>query len=324
MYLKLKKKPMTYCLKNKILFRFNKWKYFILLVLFFSTVNAFCQKYPTKEITINYSNGINVFSVCISNPTIYFNETKKYSWYSEISGTSEIKSTQGGCGGNLLHGKERFYNVNGDLLFERNYNLGLLEGESKYWDSTTSKLEKIYRYTNGNCSYRKLKVEGGWFEDNIGLFLQEGYSKKYYDEGNNLTSQSIFKNDKYFTTDYYKYSKIKVQYSTQFWCDTCMLGKYISFYQNGNKKVEGQYSNNLENIKIGIWKWYTEKGIVDSQEIYKEELQKWPNGNLKVTGGYFFDAILKKWLKVGKWHYYDEDSNLLSTKYFNLDIEIDE
>jgi hypothetical protein len=34
--------------------------------------------------------------------------------------------------------------------------------------------------------------------------------------------------------------------------------------------------------------------------------------------------LLKKWLKVGKWHYYDEDSNLLSTKYFNLDVEIDE
>jgi hypothetical protein len=172
---------MTYCLQYKILFKFYMWKYLILLLLLFLTVNAFCQKYPTKEITINYSDGINLFSVCISNPTIYFNETKKYYWFSEISGAKEIKSTQGGCGGNLLHGKERFYNVNGDLIFERNYKLGLLEGESKYWDSATNKLDKIYRYTNGTCFYRKLKVEGGWFEDNSGLLLKEGYYKKYYD-----------------------------------------------------------------------------------------------------------------------------------------------
>jgi antitoxin component YwqK of YwqJK toxin-antitoxin module len=316
---------MTYCLKNKILFRFNKWKYLILLLLLFLTVNAFCQKYPTKEITINYSNGINVFSVCISNPIIYFNETKKYFWYSELSGSSEIKNTQGGCGGNLLHGKERFYSVNGDLLFERNYSLGLLEGESKYWDSATGKLEKIYRYTNGICTYRKMKVEDGWFEDDNGFYLREGYTKKKYDEKNYLTSESIYKNNTYTTKEYYKDSKkVRVQYSTPFWCDSCFRGKYIYFYENGNKQVVGQYSDSLENVKIGVWKWYTEKGIVDLQENYKEELQKWPNGNLKVTGGYFFDALLKKWLKVGKWHYYDEDSNLLSTKYFNLDVEIDE
>ena len=49
-----------------------------------------------------------------------------------------------------------------------------------------------------------------------------------------------------------------------------MLGKYISFYQNGNKKVEGQYSDILENTKIGIWKWYKENGKPDGQETFKE------------------------------------------------------
>ncbi len=294
-----------------------------LLIMFLSLfyINGFGQKYQVKEIKINYSNGINVFNICVTNPSISFDKNNKYYWYSEISESQEIKSTEGGCGGNLLNGKERFFDNNGNLVYERNYNLGLLHGESKYWDSA-GKLEKIYKYINGGFVYRKEKIQNGWFEE-IGIPLSEGYTKRNYDEANNLTTESVFKKGKYLTKDYYKDSKkIQYQYSTSFWCDTCFSGKYISFYENGNKKVEGQYSDTLPNIKVGIWKWYRQNGIPDSQENYKEEIVRWPNGKKKVSGGYYFDTESKKWLKIGKWYYRDEKGKLLYTKVFDFDIEV--
>lgn len=303
----------------------NYIKTFLFILITFSTASAFGQKIQTKEIKITYTNGIKVFDVCISNPSISFDEKKEYNWYSDISGSSEIKKTEGGCGGNLLHGKERFFNNNGNLLYEHSFNLGLLDGESKYWDSTNGKLQEIYRYANGYSTYRKMKIEGGWLEDDVSLFLKEGYTKRYYDEINNLTTESIYKNGNYFTKDYYKYSnKIKAQYSTPFWCDTCMEGKYVSFYQNGNKKVEGQFSDSLSNTKIGIWKWYTETGSFNGQETYKEEIQRWSNGEWKITGGYYFDKDSKKWLKIGKWDYSDEEGKLLYSKVFDFDIEVEQ
>lgn len=309
---------------NKIkFFLMNYIKTFLFILITFSTVSAFGQKYQTKEIKITYSYGIQVFAVCISNPSMSFDENKEYYWYSEISGSSGIKTTEGGCGGNLLHGKIRFFNTNGNLMYEHNLNLGLLDGESKYWDSTTGKLQGIYRYVNGYSTYRKMKVEGGWYEDDLSLLLKEGYTKRYYDGINNLTSESIIKDGNYFTKDFYKHSKkIQYQYTTRYWCDTCYIGKYFSFYQNGNKKVEGQYSDSLTNTKIGIWKWYTETGSFDGQETYKEEIQRWANGEWKVTGGYYFDTDLKKWLKVGEWNYYDETGKLLNSKIFDSDIEV--
>ncbi len=303
------------------LFYKKHYKNLFIIFLSLTVTSVFGQKYPTKEIKITYSNGINVFDVCITNPSIDFDKKNEYYWYSEISGSREIKSTEGGCGGNLLNGKERFFDKKGNLLFERNYTLGLLNGESKYWDST-GRLLKMYKHENGSLVYRKEKVQGGWFED-IGLPLSEGYTRRNYDEINTLTTESVYKNGNYFTKDYYNYSKkIQYQYSTPFWCDTCYRGKYTSFYENGNKKVEGQYSDSLTNIKVGVWKWYKQNGIPDGQETYKEEIQRWFNGEWKVTGGYYFDTESKKWLKIGKWDYYDEKGKLLYSKVFDFDIEV--
>jgi len=284
-------------------------------------VNSIGQKIQTKEIKINYSNGTNVFNVCITNPSFVFDKKKEYYWYSEISDSKEIKSTEGGCGGNLLNGKNHFFDINGNLMEMRNFNLGLVDGESKYWDSTGS-LWKIYKYNLGNLVYRKWKVLGGWFED-IGTFMTNGYIKRNYDEIDILESESIYRDGKYYKKDYHKYSKkIQYQYCTQFFCDTCLIGKFSSFYENGNKKAEGQYSNTLSDVKVGIWKFYKENGLLEGQETYKEELQKWSNGKWKKTGGYLFDTDSKKWVKNGKWDFFDEDGNLIESKIFDLDIEV--
>lgn len=296
--------------------------YFLLIVLFVESSYAYGQKYPTKEIRVTYANGVNVFNICITNPSINFDEKKEYSWYSENSGSSEIKITEGGAGGNLLHGIERFFDKKGNLSFERHYNLGLLHGEAKYWDSATNKLNDTYKFENGILTKKKVKVKGGWFEES-GSFYTNGYTRKWFNEINVLTKESVFKNDNYYTKDYYNYtSKIKAEYSTTFWCDTCMTGKYTLYYQNGNKKIEGQYDDTLDDVKIGTWKWYNETGGLEAQELYKSELQKWPNGEWKVTGANYYDSSLKKWVKIGLWHWYDEKGKLYDIKRFDNDIEI--
>jgi antitoxin component YwqK of YwqJK toxin-antitoxin module len=299
----------------------ESYKNLFIIFLSLTITSVFGQKCQTKEIKITYSDGINVFDVCATNPSINFDKNNKYFWYSEISGSLQIKSTEGGCGGNLLNGKERFFDNEGNLLSERSYNLGLLDGESKYWDST-GRLQKMYKHVNGSLVYRKEKVQGGWFED-IGLPLSEGYTRRNYDEVNNLTTESVLKNGNYLTKDFYKYSKkIQYQYSSPWWCDTCFRGKYLSFYENGYKKVEGQYSDSLTNIKVGIWKWYKQNGTPDGQEMYKEEIQRWFNGKWKVTGGYYYDTESKKWLKIGTWDFSDENGKYLYSKVFDFDIEV--
>ena len=56
----------------------NYIKTFLFILITFSTASAFGQKIQTKEIKITYTNGIKVFDVCISNPSISFDEKKEY------------------------------------------------------------------------------------------------------------------------------------------------------------------------------------------------------------------------------------------------------
>ena len=63
--------------------------------------------------------------------TIDYKDSSEYYWYNEYSG---VKSTKGGSGGNLLHGKYQRYDENGNLKVEANYYLGLEDGLRRTWD----------------------------------------------------------------------------------------------------------------------------------------------------------------------------------------------
>lgn len=293
--------------------------FFIFQVLIFFPITFFsakAQTCQTKEITVNYSNGYLVFEVCISNPAINYSSKSDYRWYSEKGDKEVIKTTQGGSGGPLLNGKEKFFDEKGNLTYEKNYVLGLLNGETKHWNNKGG-LEKIYKYLKGEVVATKEKVEDGWFES-TGTFWTNGYSRRYLDYGNNVITESVYKDGDYITKDYYKFSNIlRYQYSTPSWCDTCYTGRYTAYYKNGKKEFEGLYSDTLSNIKVGVWKWYSESGALKEQESYKEEFLKWPNGEWKITGGYYLDLYLKKWLKIGAWNSYDEKGKRLTSIYYH-------
>lgn len=42
-------------------------------------------------------------------------------------------------------------------------------------------------------------------------------------------------------------------------------GKYLTWFKDGSKKAEGEYQ---EGQRIGLWKWYSEKGKVNFTVIY--------------------------------------------------------
>ncbi len=298
-------------------------KFLLAFIVSLISIAIFGQNSQTKTIKNTYSDGIQVFKICISNPSLIFNKKKEYFWYSESSNSTEIQSTEGGCGGNLLDGEERFYNNKGKLIVEHNYKLGLLDGETKYWDSI-GRIQEIHKYKLGKLVYQKRKLNDGWVEE-MGTLLTDGYIKRYYDFLGNLSSEHIFQNGCYNIKTYWEYTnKIKEQFNVSFFCDSCLLGKYCSYYNNGKKHAEGQFSDTLfnTNIKVGIWKYYNNNGLLDKQELYKLEVQKWPNKKWKIVGGYFYDKNAKKWIKTGNWEYYNEDGQLQYEK--NFDIEADD
>ena len=86
--------------------------------------------------------------------------------------------------------------------------------------------------------------------------------------------------------------------SWQEYVDGIGQGKWINYYENGNYKEIGNYTNNL---------------VEGSIKKYHE------NGNLKAEGNY------KDWrIKVGKWHYFDQDGKHISVQDYGEKGSIEE
>ncbi|MBR9997352.1 MAG: toxin-antitoxin system YwqK family antitoxin [Cyclobacteriaceae bacterium] len=114
-------------------------------------------------------------------------------------------------------------------------------------------------------------------------------------------------------------------------------GKYISFYENGNKKSEGFYKNDEPtgfwnyyyesgklkmrgglrgNTNYGLWRFYFENGNVSMEgEIYNGQREgKWnfyfENGLLKSSGEF------KNGERCGIWNHYYEDKSIKAQAYY--------
>jgi antitoxin component YwqK of YwqJK toxin-antitoxin module len=129
----------------------------------------------TKEVKIPYTNGYEIFRICISGCAVSFGDKQEYFWYTEFS---KIKSTKGGSGGNLLHGNYKFYDEHGNLRQDKSYYLGLPDGSEKNWDSLGN-ITSQTKYNKGKIVYWKFQNdEKNWIEL-IGQIFQEGTIKKF-------------------------------------------------------------------------------------------------------------------------------------------------
>ena len=268
----------------------NIKRLFILIVIQVISIGAFSQtQNQTKEIKLQYLNALEVFNVCIKNPAIKYDDNKEYFWYTEFSG---IKSTNGGCGGNLLNGNYKMYDEDGNLRVDKNYSLGIEDSNEIRWDSLGNIVSKT-TYDKGKMIYWKfLNDEGYWIEHN-GPFFEEGTIKKVYTKYGTLIQEiKNLPGFKQHVNIYYEFpsNQLKEEYTTSGLASDYMYGSYKSYYDNGKVEIEGHfYEGEYTNIKVGVWKWYNKNGSIDSEETYKAEVLYWPNGEIKVAGGYIFD-----------------------------------
>ena len=237
----------------------------------------------TKEIKIAYTNGNEIFRVCISGCGVNFDDNKEYFWYTDFS---KIKSTKGGSGGNLLHGNYKFFDEYGNLRQEKNYYLGIPDGNEKNWDSLGN-ITSQKKYSKGTLVYWKFQNdEKYWIEWN-GPIFEEGTIKKVYTQYNSLISEQAYLPDfKQHTKTYFEYSgKIEEEYSTSGFAGEYMTGKYTAYFENGKIKTTGQFHDGeYASIRVGTWNWYKSDGTLDATQQYKAHIEKWSNGETKVAG----------------------------------------
>ncbi len=94
-----------------------------------------------------------------------------------------------------------------------------------------------------------------------------------------------------------------------------VLDREVMFYENKEKRIEGEYKNNLRN---GIWKAWYEDGTIWSKGEYKdgkrngEAISYHPNG-IKYIEGMYRDDI-----RVGAWCFYDTTGILTKEVDFDL------
>lgn len=288
-----------------------------IMAAIFLTSNLKAQTIQTEKKTIKYSNALEVFNVCLTNPSsITFKDDKEYFWYN--SDFNRIKSTKGGCGGQLLHGKLKLYNEKGDLKADLNFNLGLRHGNGKQWDEEGNITETTH-HTKGVCDYSKFKSENSdkCIEWN-GEVLKKGSVKKVYTSyGRLITEEVQLGSLKYKLTEYYYSGKIKLQYTSRMLVDY-FFGDYIEYYENGNKKFHGIWDD--EGFKVGEWKWYNEDGSIDATEKYKKETKQYSNGKTKSKGSYIFDDYTNEWKKTGEWYFFKDDGEIDETLEYKFGV----
>lgn len=293
----------------------------LIFVLILTFVGYSQTTIKTKEVKINYTNGYEIFNVCVNNPQINYNKNNEYYWYNKFSG---VKSTKGGNGGNLLHGIYKFFDEQGNLRHEENYNLGLKHGNYTKWDSLGD-IVTIGKYNKGITVYWKFKDEDCWIEW-IGQPLFEGSVKKVYNNFNEIRYiETYLPQFRVHCKKYYESTHKQKEEFTKNWLHKGkdeFYGKYLEYYENGKIYFDGQYSVVAANIAVGDWKFYTTEGKINVIETYKEEIKRWKNNKLKLTGGYILDREKNSWLKTGEWTWYNEDGTIQFTKKYKMGEEL--
>ena len=292
---------------------------FIFMVYIYSFQGVSAQNtIKTKEVKVNYNDGFLVFNICTSGCATEYKEGKKYFWYTEYS---KVKSTKGGSGGSLLHGNCKFYDKSGNLLEDKNYHLGLLDGEQKTWDKRGN-ITSIVKNDKGDIVYWKFQDDEEYWIEHIGRLFTEGWTKKTYTKYNVLLEeQTRLKDFRMRIKTYYSSNKLKEEYVSDL-LGKCMMGKYDAYHENGNIKISGQFYDGttpvtLIPIRVGVWKWYNLDGTLYGAQQYKADFEFWDSGEKKSEGGLFLSPRSNKWLRTGTWNFYNEDGSLQLTKNMN-------
>lgn len=177
-------------------------------------------------------------------------------------------------GGNLLNGNYKFYDEDGNLRVDKNFLLGLEDGNDVSWDSLGNITAKT-TYTKGDIIYWKfLNEENYWIEFNGPMFSEGTIRKVYTKYGTLISEEKMLADFKQHVKIYYEYptGQLKEEYTTTGLGGDYISGKYTSYYTNGKIEVDGQfYEGKYTNIRIGTWKWYNKMGLWIQKATIKQK-----------------------------------------------------
>jgi len=93
-------------------------------------------------------------------------------------------------------------------------------------------------------------------------------------------------------------------------------GRYTEWYQ-GREQIKMTGTKDKEGRKVGIWKFYTERGVEQSITEYKKgkkdgiTIVRHPNGTIYYKGKYEMDE------PAGVWKFYNDEGQLIERKFYD-------
>ena len=91
--------------------------------------------------------------------------------------------------------------------------------------------------------------------------------------------------------------------------------KEIVFYENKNKKMEGEYSDEK---RSGTWTAWYEDGKVWSEGAYVDGKRNGPGIVYHPNGRKYIESVYANDEKTGKWRFYDTAGNVIKEVDFDL------
>jgi len=94
-----------------------------------------------------------------------------------------------------------------------------------------------------------------------------------------------------------------------------IVSREVVFYENAQKKIEGEFDNRLRN---GLWKAWYENGTLWSEGEYKQGKRNGIGISYHRNGKKYIEGRYNEDNRVGAWRFYDTSGVL--TKEVNFDL----
>lgn len=97
------------------------------------------------------------------------------------------------------------------------------------------------------------------------------------------------------------------------------LIREIQYYENGQKRIEGEIKNGQ---RTGKWTFWFEHGPVWSEGFYKNGIRDGETRVFHENGNLFYQGSYQDGQKHGTWKFYDENGNLVNQVVFDKGVLI--
>lgn len=294
----------------------------------------------------------------------YYNrgiEDSLWTWYDEAGNILRKGSYRNG----LIHGRWETYHPNSQISEEGDYINNRKDGKWIFWYANGTKHSECYFkrdqvdslwiswHENGNKSEEgrfkdnnKVGKWISWYKNGIKKDIKEykdqkvlilsswgmkgesqivngnGIYTEYFDDGKKQISGKVMNGEQVGRwTSWYEngnlkeeiiYQNEKYQIENFYFTDGNQLikdgnGKYILYYDNGNKMVEGEIKNGFRD---GEWYFYFENGVQQVLTTYSQNKQNGFSRGWYESGNPYFEGQLANDEPDGEWTWWHDNGNI--------------